>query len=96
MCGVILVDAGRSQSIRLGRDAYIHDHCLGCHHNYALLYQLPNNNLLTHRVLCLREKPPVKTIALGISFIIYKIQKYLAAIYLLLFKFVLSIYHYEI
>jgi hypothetical protein len=27
MGGVIVVDAGRSQSICLGRDAYIHDHC---------------------------------------------------------------------
>ena len=26
MCGVIVVDAGRSRSTCLGRDAYIHDH----------------------------------------------------------------------
>ena len=28
MCGVIVVDAGRSRSTCLGRDAYIHDHAL--------------------------------------------------------------------
>jgi hypothetical protein len=28
MCGVIVVDAGRSHSTNLGRDAYIMDHCL--------------------------------------------------------------------
>ena len=26
MCGVIVVDAGRSRSTCYGRDAYIHDH----------------------------------------------------------------------
>ena len=49
--GVIVVDAGRSQSTCLGRDAYIHDHCLGYRHNYALFYQLLNSNLFTHRML---------------------------------------------
>ena len=28
MCGVIVVDAGRSRSTCRGRDAYIHDHAL--------------------------------------------------------------------
>ena len=28
MCEVIVVDAGKSQSTCLGRDSYIHDHCL--------------------------------------------------------------------
>ena len=51
MCGVIVVDAGRSQSTNLGRDAYIHDHCLEYRHNYLLFYQLPNSNLSTHRML---------------------------------------------
>jgi hypothetical protein len=51
MCGVIVVDAGRSRSTNLGRDAYIHDHCLGYRHDYLLFYQLPNNNLSTHRML---------------------------------------------
>ena len=47
MCGVIVVDGGRSGSTYLGRDAYIHDHCLGYLHNYALFYQLLNSNLFT-------------------------------------------------
>ena len=28
MGGVIVVDAGRSRSTCLGRDSYIHDHCI--------------------------------------------------------------------
>ena len=80
MGGVIVVDAGRSRPTCIGRDAYIHDHCLEYRHNYALFYQLPNSNLFTHRMLSSREKPLVKTMAPGSTFIIYKIQKYLAAI----------------
>ena len=67
MCGVIVVDAGRSRSTNLGCDAYIHDHCLGYHRNY-LRYQLPNSNLFTHRMLFSREKPLVKTAAPGSIF----------------------------
>ena len=55
MCGVIVVDVGRSRSTCLGRDAYIHDHCLEYRHNYALFYQLTNSNLFTHRMLCVQE-----------------------------------------
>ena len=61
MCGVIVVDAGRSRSTNLGCDAYIHVHCLGYHHNYSLFYQFPNSNLFTHRMLFSREKPLVKS-----------------------------------
>ena len=68
MCGVIVVDAGRSRSTNLGRDAYIHDHCLGYRHNYLLFYQLPDNNLFTHRMLFPREKPLVKPMAPGSIF----------------------------
>ena len=95
MCGVIVVDAGRSRSTNLGRDAYIHDHCLGYHHNYLLFYQLPNSNLFTHLMLFSREKPLVKSIARGSIFnhivfrsIIRKTQKYPAALFLYLFYFV--------
>ena len=49
MCGVIVVDVGRSRSTCRERDAYIHDHCLGYCHDYAFFYQLPNSNLFTHR-----------------------------------------------
>ena len=65
MCGVIVVDAESFWSTNLGRDAYIHDHCLGYHHNYLLLYQLPNSNLFTHRMLFSREKPLVKSMTPG-------------------------------
>ena len=51
MCGVIVVDAESFRSTCLGRDAYIHDHCLGYRHDYLLFYQLPNSNLSTHRML---------------------------------------------
>ena len=51
MCGVIVVDAESFQSTNLGRDAYIHDHCLGYRHNYWLFCQLPNSNLFTHGML---------------------------------------------
>ena len=94
MCAVIIVDANKSRSTNLGRDAYIHDHCLGYRHNYLLFYQLPNSNLFTHRMLFSREKPLVKSTAPGsISYhivfisIISKTQKYLAEFYLLLFCF---------
>ena len=52
----------------LGRDSYIHDHCLEYRHNYALFYQLPNSNLFTHHMLSSREKPLVKTMPLGSIF----------------------------
>ena len=65
---VILVDVGWSWSTNLGHDAYIHDHCLGYHHNYLLFYQLPNSNLFTHRMLFSRENPLVKSTAPGLFF----------------------------
>ena len=74
MCGVMVVDAGRSQSTNLGRDAYIYDHCLGYRHNYFLFYQLPNTNLFTHRMLFSREKPLVKSMPPGLSFIIFPLR----------------------
>ena len=73
MSGVIVVDAGRSRSTNLGHHAYIHDHCLGYHHNYLLFYQLPNSNLFTHHMLFSWEKPLVKTMAHGSIF--YRILK---------------------
>ena len=48
MSGVIVVDAGRSQSTCLRRDAYIHV-IPRYSHNYAQFYQLLNSNLFTHR-----------------------------------------------
>ena len=49
MCGVRVVDAESFRSTCRGRDAYIHDHCLRYHHNYALFYQFLGSNLFTHR-----------------------------------------------
>ena len=66
MCGVIVVDVGRSRSTNIGRDAYIHDHFLGYLHNYFLFYQLPNSNLFTHCMLFSWEKPLVKSTALDL------------------------------
>ena len=63
MCGVIVVDAGRSRFSNIERDSYINDYFLGYHHNYLLFCQLPNSNLFTHRMLFSREKPLVKTMA---------------------------------
>ena len=68
MCGLIVVDAGMSRSTCHGRDAYIHDHCLGYHHNYSHFYQLLNSILFTHRMLSSREKPLVKPMAPGSIF----------------------------
>ena len=61
MCGVIVVDAGRSRSTCHGHDAYIHDHCLRCRHNYALFYQLLNSNLFTHRMFCFKREASSET-----------------------------------
>ena len=78
MSGVIVVDVEPFRSTFLGCDAYIHDHCLGYHHDYSLFYQLPNSNLFTHHMLFSWEKPLVKTMALGLFlsyyFQIYKIK----------------------
>ena len=56
MCGVIVVDAGRCRSTWHGRDAYMHNNCLGYRHNFALFYQLHNSNFFTHRIICLHER----------------------------------------
>ena len=52
MCGVIVVDAGRSRSTCLGRDAYMYDHCLRYRHDFTRFYQLLDSNLFTHRDIC--------------------------------------------
>ena len=49
MCGVIVVDAESFRYTWHGRDAYIHDHLLRNHHNFALFYQLLDSNLFSHR-----------------------------------------------
>ena len=56
MCGVVVVDAGKSRCTCHGRVAYIHDHCLRYRHNFALFYQLLRSNLFTHRIICYLER----------------------------------------
>ena len=94
MCGVIVVDAGRSRSTNLGRDAYIMS-LPGYRHNYLKFYQFPTVICLPTVCYFSREKPLVKPTAPGLvlllfAFAIYFIfllfpdllnQKYLAAIY---------------
>ena len=65
MCGVIVVDAESFRSTCHGRDAYIHDHCLIYRHNISLFFQLLENNLFTHCMLSLIEKPLVKPMPPG-------------------------------
>ena len=61
MCGVIVVDAGRSRSTCHERDAYIHDHCLGYHHNYVLFYQFLNSSLFIHRIFSFKREASSET-----------------------------------
>ena len=107
MCGVIVVDAGRSRSTWHGRDAYTHNHCLGYHHNFALFYQFLDNNLFTNHMFSFKREASNENYGPGCIFyhIIFistksKTQKYLVGIYLLLFYFILLlifyIYHYQI
>ena len=97
MCGVIVVEAGRSRSTNLGCDAYIDDHCLEYRHNYLLFCQLPNSNLFTHCMLFSQEKPLVKTMAPGSIFYHIKILKIPCCNFILFILFcVLVIYIYQI
>src|SRR5215216_2712229 len=96
MCGVIVVDAGRSRSTNLGRDAYV----MIYRHDYLKFYQLPNSNLFTHRLLFFSREATSETYGPRVSSLTYlplrsiflcfyfrsikpKIQKYLAALYLI-------------
>ena len=106
MCGVIVVGACRSRSTCHGRDAYIHDHCLIYHHNYALFYQLLNSNLFTHHMLSFKKKSLVKPMPPGLFSIIYfqiykmknpKIPCYNLFIFNLFCRLLIFyIYHYQI
>ena len=68
MCGVIVVDAESFWSTCHGNDAYMHDRCFRCCHNFALFYQLLNSNLFTHHMVSSREKRLVKPMAAGSIF----------------------------
>ena len=54
--GVIVVDVESFRSTCHRRDAYIHDHCLRYHDNFALFYQLLDSNLFTHRNIFYLER----------------------------------------
>ena len=92
MCGVIVVDAESFRSTWHKRDAYIHNHCLGYRHNFALFYQLLDSNLFTHHMISFKREASSETYGPRVYFSSYifrsinqKTQKYLTAIYLLLF-----------
>ena len=76
MCGVIVVDAGRSRSACHGRDAYIHDHCLRYRHNYALFYQLLHSNLFTHRMCSFKREPSCENYGPRVYLLSYYFQIY--------------------
>ena len=77
MCGVIVVDAGRSRSTCLGRDAYIHERFLGYRHNYALFYQLLDSNLFTHRnTYAILRKATSETYGPRVYLLSYKLSIY--------------------
>ena len=69
MCGVIVVDAGRSRSTNLGRDAYVM--IIGYCHNYLKFYQFPNNNLFTHHLLFFSREATSETYGPRVLFLIY-------------------------
>ena len=71
----------------LGRDSYMHDHCLAYHHDYLLFYQLPNSNLSTHHMIFSREKPLVKST--GPKFISYLIKTKNTLLHFLFIYFIL-------
>ena len=95
MCGVIVVDAGRSRSTWYRRDAYTHDHCLD-----ILITMLNSVNCSTVirspivKYLCSWEKPLVKPMAPGSIFIILILQYLVISFaFLLCFSFTLHLYH---
>ena len=51
-----------------GRDAYIHNHCLGYRHNFAIFCQLLNSNLFTHRMLSFKREASSETYGPGSIF----------------------------
>ena len=94
MCGVIVVDAGRSRSTNLGCDAYIM--IIAWISSWLFeFYQFPNSNCFPVICYFVRENPLVKPTAPGSVFIIFAFaiyfplllfsdllnQKYLAALY---------------
>ena len=61
MCGVRVVDVGKRRSTCHGRDAYIHNDCLGYRRNFALFYQLLDSTLFTHRMFSFKREASSET-----------------------------------
>ena len=76
MCGVIVVDAGRSRSTCHGRDACIHDHCLRYRRNFALFYQFLNSNLFTHCMLSFKREASSENYGHRVYLLSYYFQIY--------------------
>ena len=89
----IVVDAESFRSICLGRDAYIHDHCLD-----ILITMLNSVNCSTViysptiEYLCSREKPLVKPMAPGSLSHHINLHHFIIALLLLCFYFLLCIF----
>ena len=97
MCGVIVVDAGRSRSSCHGRDAYIHDHFLGYHHNYALFYQLLDSNLFTHRnTYAILREATSETYGPRVDLLSYKFPSTFICIFIIKIPKILSYHVYHI
>ena len=104
MCGVIVVDAGRSRSTNLGRDAYIMIIAWISSWLFEVL-SIANSNCFLAICYFSREKPLVIPTAPGSLFIMFAFaiyfplllfsdplnQKYLAALYFICAPFILSI-----
>ena len=88
MCGVIVVDAGRSWSTCHGHDAHVHDHCLRYHHNFALLYQLLGSNLFTHLLFAILREASSETYGPRVYLL-----SYLLSIYFYLHLYFLHLYY---
>ena len=94
MCGLIVVDAGRSRLL-VSDVMPIYMIISRYSHNYAQFCQLLNSNLFTHRkYLCSREKPLVKPMAPGSIFhrINLPSTRYFHCL-LFCFYFTLHLYH---
>ena len=65
MCGVMVVDAESFRSTCHRYDAYIHDHCLRYHHNFALFYQLLGSNLFSTVLFATLREASSETYAPG-------------------------------
>ena len=76
MCGVIVVDADRSRSTNLGRDAYIMDHCLDIVMIIWGSINCPTVICLPIALLFSWEMPLVKSTAPGVFFIIFAFKIY--------------------